>query len=84
MISDPARAYDTDCLSKMSVIEAAPSDSVAACVPIETREAADAGESAGPKYNEAAGSPAWFLKKRRARRQRLSIRFGAMVAELSS
>jgi hypothetical protein len=46
-----------------------------ACVAFQTKEAADS--LAGVDV------PVWFPMKKRARRQRLSVRVGAMVAELS-
>jgi hypothetical protein len=57
----------------MYTIEA--SRCIAACVPFQTKEVAD------PPAR--AGVPARFSGKRRARRHRMSVRFGAMVAELS-
>jgi len=44
-------------------------------VPIETKEA--------PDPLAGVDVPVWFPMKKRARRQRLSVRVGAMVAELS-
>ena len=36
----------------------------AACVPIKTKEAADAGESTGPQYNEATADCRWGSQRK--------------------
>jgi hypothetical protein len=59
------------------------SDSAAARVPIEKKGAANASESFVYILIRPRG-PAGGLKGKGARRQRLSVRVGAMVAELSA
>ncbi|MEH2598379.1 hypothetical protein V1278_005292 [Bradyrhizobium sp. AZCC 1577] len=51
-------------------------NSAATCIPVETKEQRI--------HLPTPGVPVWSPRKKRARRQRLKVRFGAMVAELSS